>query len=542
MNSRMKPVFWVLNMTVVVLLFFFLTAGIPLIQLGILQNFGEGKKQYLKISRLAVMALGVLLPFLRWKLPAFFERLWAVCGLKRLQNLPQGKMVFIFWAVYSAAMIAACGFRHLALETRAFDLGIFAQALWNTTQGHFLESSLKGGICLLGDHFSPLLVLLAPLYRLWPAPESLLVVQPLISALCFFPLAQLALKISGNRKTVLVFCLIYFFYMPTRAALHEDFHPEVLVEPLMLWAFLWLAEGRKALFCLALALILAAKENMAGVTFMLGFYAFFFKKERGVGAFWMIFSPLYLWLCVHVFIPSLSGQPYLYSGFYRELAQGGVPALWGILKDSDRWEYLVKVFGPVLFLPLFDFPSLLLTLPVLFQNLLSENATVRSMNYHYMTGLTPFVLLATLLGLEKIQRLEWLRKRATFLLMGLLFSALLQSGAPEYFYGWQSASRVSARTRMIRAEMGKIPGDAVLVTHNSLIPQAINRRQVYQFDYNDTTSKTDMALRERADYVVFDAHFWEAGTAAPEIEKKKLLTKGYGIQFENDGFVLFKKM
>jgi len=256
----------------------------------------------------------------------------------------------------------------------------------------------------------------------------------------------------------------------------------------------------------------------------------------------MIFSPLYLWLCVHVFIPQLSGQPYLYRGFYQELARGGAPVLWEMLKDGERWEYLVKVFGPVLFLPLLDFPALLLTLPVLFQNLLSENPTVRSMNYHYMTGLTPFVLLASMFGLKKLDRLEWLRRRSTGLLMLLLVSALLQSGAPEYFYAWQSAGRMSARTRMIRTEMQKIPEHAVLLTHNSLIPQAINRRYVHQFDYNDTPPKTAMALRERADYVVFDTHFWEAGTAAPEIEKEKLLKAGYGVQFDNDGFSIFKKI
>jgi len=530
------------NVFAAIALFFFLTSGIPLIQLGMLSDFGESKKQYLRIASLSLFVLGLMLIFLRWRKPLFFERLWIVRGSLAVLQAPLKPVIFVLWILYTAALISAGWFRHAALETRAFDLGVFAQALWNTTQGDFLYSSLKGGICLLGDHFSPLLVLLAPVYKIWPDPRILLVLQPLISALCLFPLAKLARsRFEGNRPA-LIFSLIYFFYMPTRAALHEDFHPEVLAEPLMFWAFIWLEEKRRFLFSFALLLILSAKENMAGITFILGTYAFFFKRERLLGLFWMLASPLYLAACVKMIIPVLSGQTYLYGGFYDSVLQGGGAEVWNLLKDTERWGYAVKVFLPVLFLSWLDLPSLILTLPVLTQNLLSDNGVVRSFNYHYTTGLTPFVFISAVLGLKRLQiflqsQLQYFK----IILAGLLLTGLLRSGAPEYFYVWQSASRVDGRTQMIRSEMKRLPAEAILVTHNNLAPQTVNRRSLYLFDYNPTPTKEEIALKYGADYLVMDVQHWEPGTAPFEVEKAALLRAGYQVQFEKDGFLILKK-
>ncbi|MFD1051141.1 DUF2079 domain-containing protein, partial [Kibdelosporangium lantanae] len=55
---------------------------------------------------------------------------------------------------------------HLGLRTTGFDLGIFEQAVRGYAHLRAPVSELKGpGYVLLGDHFHPILALLAPLYR-----------------------------------------------------------------------------------------------------------------------------------------------------------------------------------------------------------------------------------------------------------------------------------------------------------------------------------------------------------------------------------------
>lgn len=88
--------------------------------------------------------------------------------------------VVILTAMYSALAIR----RHLTFHSAGWDLGIFEQAVRNYAAFRPPIVILKGeGYNLLGDHFHPILVTLAPLYRLFPSPITLLVAQSVLLAL-----------------------------------------------------------------------------------------------------------------------------------------------------------------------------------------------------------------------------------------------------------------------------------------------------------------------------------------------------------------------
>lgn len=544
---------WVAGAAAAIFLFFFFTAGIPFIQAGFWETFGESKKQYVKIARLSIAGLGLLLVFLRWKTPAIFERLWLVRFVRYAAALPLPVSLTILFILYGVTMSSVSILRHLALETRAFDLGIFAQAVWTTLHGDFLFSSIKENICLMGDHVSPLLAVLALPYALWPDPRLLLVLQAFAAGACLYPLTQIIqnrfaqntassplLPFEQVRQVILVFAVMYFFFMPTRAAVHEDFHPEVLVEPLMLFAFLWLERGKGFLFLAALAIVLSAKENMSGLVFAFGLYALLFKKRRILGLVLMVFSVGYLIFCTRWVVPALSGEPYLYAGSYQHLAGGGAAGIMSMLSDGERWEYLFKVYLPFFYLPFLHPPTLLLTLPVLTQNLLSRNGVTRSFNYHYLTGLTPFLFVSSVYALAFLrERFSFIRKHFQMVLWILLSMGLIRAGAPEYFYGWQSVQRITERTQMIRDQMSRIPQEAVLLTHNNLIPQAVNRKFIYQFDYNSNPTKTQAAVDRKAAVVVMDETLWEPGTRPFTEEAASLQQAGYKPEFARDGFHIF---
>ena len=146
----------------------------------------------LKSMQISLAVFALMLAAYRWGLGANFERLWLVALIKKVLNFPLPMLLVFFYFLYSLTLIGVTFTTHAVLGTRAFDLGIFAQAVWNTLQGDFLYSSLKGGICLLGDHVSPLLALTAPVYALWPDPRCLILLQVLVSATCIFFIGILA--------------------------------------------------------------------------------------------------------------------------------------------------------------------------------------------------------------------------------------------------------------------------------------------------------------------------------------------------------------
>lgn len=522
-------------------LFFLLTNGIPLIQLGVIA--GPISKGILKNwTRLSLSLCYFLFLVFAWKYPKQFDRLWVVRFAKTAFHkisLPMWTVLILLGYFGSHTIVGFA--RHLALETRAFDLGIFAQAIWNTLQGHFLYSSLKGGICLLGDHMSPILVLLAPFYALWPDPRLLLIFQNLAAASNLFLIAAIAKRKTGDSLTALVFAIIYAFYLPTRGALHEDFHPEVLVEPFLFAAFIFLERKSWAGFLMCLLAAVAGKENMLGIAFVMGYYAWRYKQSPRIGLGLMIASVVLFGTIVKWAIPLLSGKPYLYEGFYRHLFSDPWVHVVSFLFSLDSLEYILKLFVPFLFLPLFHWPTFLLGLPILFQNLLSNNPVFRSFGYHYTTGLTPFLFISSIYGFHALSQKfkEFFRYQKVFLSLLLLVS-LLRSLPSEYFYFWESRSHQSAHRRMIRERLAALPSRYSLLTHNNLIPQAANRKQVYQFEYVGEITKAESAKNHGADYVALERDFWEPGTLPLEPTLQQFADADYVSEFQENGFYLLR--
>ena len=92
------------------------------------------------------------------------------------------------WAVYLlAALFVLLGSylmisKHNAFETRTYDFARFAQAIWNTLHGQPLYTSISDNN-ILGNHFSPILALYAPLLLIWPDERVLLIAQIVVVAI-----------------------------------------------------------------------------------------------------------------------------------------------------------------------------------------------------------------------------------------------------------------------------------------------------------------------------------------------------------------------
>ena len=254
----------------------------------------------------------------------------------------------------------------------------------------------------------------------------------------------------------------------------------------------------------------------------------------------MLFSVALFLFEVKWLIPAIGKHPYLYQGFYIHLSGG--PAAWLPLLGPETWEYLMKVFLPFLFLPLFHFPVLMLTFPILAQNILSANEVFRSFNYHYQTGLTPFLFIGTCYSYvtlsQKFQKFSTLR--VPFLAL-LLLVGLVRSGPSEYSYFMNSAKNLSGEVGLIRSELAKIPASARVLTHNNVIPQLCNRKYIYQFEYNGTPTKLDQAKQYEIDYAVFYTRYWEPGTLSWEETLNGFHAAGYQKSFEISGFAIYKK-
>ena len=88
-----------------------------------------------------------------------------------------------------AAYVPISIFRYLRLDPASWDLGIFTEYAGL----HAPTAEIKGpGFNLLGDHFHPIVASIAPFFRLFPSPVTLLVAQALLAAVSVIPVIQAA--------------------------------------------------------------------------------------------------------------------------------------------------------------------------------------------------------------------------------------------------------------------------------------------------------------------------------------------------------------
>jgi len=126
-------------------------------------------------------------------------------------------LCFLGYSVWSIAL-------HRAFQTTGYDLGIFEQAVRSYADGHWPTADLKApSFPLLGDHFSPILAVLAPFYLLHRGPETLLVAQAFLLAASVIPVTRLASDRLGARAGALI-GLGYGLSWGLLHAVRFDFH------------------------------------------------------------------------------------------------------------------------------------------------------------------------------------------------------------------------------------------------------------------------------------------------------------------------------
>src|SRR5215211_4435778 len=187
---------------------------------------------------------------------------------------------------YVAGFTSLSILRHLAFSTGRFDLGNMVQPVWSTAHGRPLEMTSARGeqFVRLGAHVDPVLVLFAPLWRVWPNPALLLVAQAVAVALGAVPLYLLAAKQLRSEVGALGFALAYLLSPAVGWMTLADFHPVALAAPLLILSIWALDEDRLAIFAPAALLAAATKEHVGLVLAGLGAWYALSRGRRAAGA------------------------------------------------------------------------------------------------------------------------------------------------------------------------------------------------------------------------------------------------------------------
>jgi uncharacterized membrane protein len=394
-------------------------------------------------------------------------------------------VVFAFYCTYAVS-------RQATMLTSGYDLGIFDQTVRQYARFHAPLVALKGpGYNIFGDHFHPIVAILAPLYWVWDTPYVLLVAQAVLVA-ASLPIVYDFTQRRLPRGPSLIVAFAYGFGWPVQALVAFDFHEIAFAIPLLAGAVNALDKGRdRTLVCCAVLLLLT-REDMGTLVVVLGLLRLTHVRRR-VGWVLVGSGAAAFVLATVVIIPALSPSGHFSYWTFDALGPDVPTAVhtaltrpWHVLQvfftPSAKVETLAYLFLPLALLSLRS-RYIFLALPLLAEQFLNSRPQLWTTQFHYNMLPWLVLVLAMVDGADRLGVWRWRPSRNALLgWLAVVPIALTNWPGPLPNLTWQmldgAAFRLSSTRQANRTALRMIPPNACVWAPDRVAPQLTNRNRV----------------------------------------------------------------
>lgn len=364
------------------------------------------------------------------------------------------------------------------LESLSWDLGIFTQLARAYGELRAPIVPIKGDeVNLLGDHFHPLLVLLAPVWWVWPSGLALLWTQAVLLGLSAIPLTRVAIDRLGPSLGTAA-GTAYAFSFGLQAAADVQFHEIAFAVPLLALSLTALLRDRVRAAILWAAPLVLVKEDLGLTVAVLGLViALRYRSHRREGLGLAAWGAGWFVLATFVILPLLNT-----AGQYDYTDNLGSPldALWPPVKWMTVGMLLLAagVIGA-------RSPIIWMMAPTLGWRFTGTVEFYWDWYWHYNAVLIPIALAALLdaLGDRRTGRAAaWLRTdaprpgrtvRATAVAASAAVTLVVGSSMPLLDLArperWERTWRAAPAQRALEA----VPDDSVLASDITLLAYAV---------------------------------------------------------------------
>jgi len=465
-------------------------------------------------------------------------------------------LVYASILVYVIVLTGYTLAKHAAFKTYAWDLGIFGQSFWatvnvggvfrNNCELHLVESG-----SFFGVHFSPILLLILPLYVLRQDVTTLLVIQSLALGLSAYPVYLMGRECLGER-TGAVIAATYLLNPGLHGVNCYDFHVQAMLPLTLNYLILYTRRGQWAKAAAAATLSLSVMEQVTHIVIVFALAALASRltgprpvkpgashvKVLAFAATLIILSLTWGAAAahvIHIYNPVVS--EYLKAGRHFTVLGAGEPsevptqaitqprrALEALSYDADKKAaYLLATLSPSLFTSLAEPLVLAPAAAWLAVSLLSNYPPYYTLGFQYLAYVTPFTQAAATIALMRLRRVSR-RRMAAALAAAAVASALALSPLSPMTDGFDISPAyrkpdAGQGTRLLTEVLGKIPGDASILTQDNIFPHVCGRADAYVIppDTKQGSGAAYMARQQvasvHAEYVLVDLDTDPLGTA-----------------------------
>ena len=343
----------------------------------------------------------------------------------------------VTWAIALAvfgAYAAISLFRLMQLNPTSWDLGIYTEYVKQTAHLAAPIVDVRGaGFNLFGDHFQPIVAIIAPFFRVFPSAATLLVAQALLAALSVFPVSQIAREKLGVGPGRAI-AVAYGFSWGLQQMVDYDFHEIAFAVPLLAFSLSALVRGRvRAAVWWAVPLVFV-KEDQGFTVAAIGLYLIVAglrakvpqpattegaadpagpgdlegRRRIRAGQFLLVWGFAWSFLAIGVIIPHFSpAHHYDYWSDGGVLAPGGHLSAAGLFAQlfhawPDKLQTIVMLLLPTAFIALRS-PLALIAVPSLLLRFLSTGSSYWGTAWHYNATVMPVIFIAAVDALARIR-------------------------------------------------------------------------------------------------------------------------------------------
>src|SRR5215470_7458072 len=326
-------------------------------------------------------------------------------------RVPGGYRDPVTWAVALSAggcYLVLSLFRLLQLHPASWDLGIFTEYLKQLAHLRAPIVDVRGpGFNLLGDHFQVIVALIAPFFRVFPSPATLLAAQGLLIAVSVFPVTAAAVWLLGRGAGRCV-GVAYGFSWGLQQMIDFDFHEIAFAVPLLAFSLSALVRGRpRAAVWWAIPLVFV-KEDQGFTVAAIGLLMLMgaggargagLRGSIGGGVFLTLWGLAWSLLAITVIIPHFNADHrYLYWSNGGVVGSGAPFSFTGLLGQTfHAWpvklQAVVLLLLPTVFIALGS-PVALIALPSIALRFLSTNSAYWGTLWHYNATVMPVLFIA----------------------------------------------------------------------------------------------------------------------------------------------------
>ena len=451
---------------------------------------------------------------------------------RRLSGAYRDPFIWVTSLAVFGAYLAISLFRLRQLNPSSWDLAVYTEYVKQAAGWHAPVSDVRtAGFNLLGDHFQPIVMVIAPLFRVIPSAATLVAVQALLAALSVFPVSQAAREKFGVGPSRAI-AVAYGFSWGLQQMANFDFHEIAFAVPLLAFSLSALVRGHiKAAVWWALPLVLV-KEDQGFTVAAIGLYLTIVGLRAApgpagrlrvkAGQVLVIWGFAWSFVAIGVIIPHFNPvHQYDYWSDGGILAPGGHPTVIGLIGQffhawPDKLQTIVILLLSTAFVALRS-PLVLIAGPSLLMRFLSTNSAFWGTYWHYNATVMPIIFIAAIDAMARIGAVmdaegpaapaNWasgsLGARRAVLAAARRYGAamMLAITVPLAFQYplstvWNAQSyRISSHVKSADAAMAKVPDGATVQATLDLLAPLAARTDTFWIG-NSGNPKTQ--------YIVFD--------------------------------------